>query len=122
MKCMRCGKVNPDNVKQCEKCGYDFKEQLINKQLEKIIKVQDDPDIDPKQKSQLYDNPILTFIFGLLSIMLPIFVFSFLSWHMYKKPAKVKLETLRNFGNVLAYIGICVSMFVTVYLLWGILT
>lgn len=122
MKCQRCGKVNDDQALVCEKCGYHVQEQKINLEIDKIIQTKEDPDVDPKNRSQLYDNPILTLVFGLLSIMLPVFIFSFVAWHMYKKPAKVKLEVFRNFGNALAYVGICVSMFVTVYFVWGLLS
>lgn len=117
MKCLRCGKIHPDDVKVCKECGFSFE---AFKQYKKV-KEKEDPEIDPKQKAALIDNPLLTFIFGLLSVMLPIYIFSFLTFYMYKKPSKVKLETLRNFGNVLAYIGIAISIFMTVYLIWGLL-
>ena len=98
-KCLRCGYNNKDEALKCEKCEFSFEEQAVLEKLKKYTQ-RDDPIVDSKDKASLIDNPILTFIFGILSLMLPIFIFSFLAWHMKKKPSKTKLVPFRNIGNI----------------------
>lgn len=118
IKCIRCGKENDDKNEVCSNCGYSFKEQKVEETYRKLLK--EDPVVPDEEKSGLIDSPILTFIFGILSMLLPIFVFSFLAWYNYKKPSKVKLEPFRNIGNIFAYIGAAISIFLLVYIVWGL--
>lgn len=119
-KCLRCGFINKDDVLKCEKCQFSFEEQAVYEKLKKLVP-KDDPIVEPKDKVSLIDNPILTFVFGVLSIMVPIFVFSFLAWHMKKQPSKTKLLPFRNIGNVFGYIGFVLSVVFIGYLIFSVL-
>ena len=128
MKCIRCGKEVPDDTIICNECGFDFDEYYNNRS---IITVEEDPIVPENQKSSLVDNPILTFIFGLLSIpMTFIFIVSstiviiylvgvillvFLTLFMSRKPCKVKLKPVRNVGKWMAYFSINLIVFKVVY-------
>lgn len=128
MKCIRCGKEVPDDTIICNECGFDFDEYYNNRN---IITVEEDPIVPEDQKSSLVDNPILTFIFGLLSIpMTFIFIVSstiviiylvgvvllvFLTLFMSRKPCKVKLKPVRNVGKWMAYFSISLIVFKVVY-------
>lgn len=117
-KCLRCGHMNNDIALKCEKCQFSFEEQAVYEKLKKLVP-KDDPIVDLKNKSSLIDNPILTFIFGILSIMLPIFVFSFVAWYMKKKPSKAKLVAFRNIGNIFAYVGFVLSVALVGFFIWN---
>lgn len=117
-KCLRCGHINKDQAVKCVNCQFSFEEQAVYERLKKIAE-KDDPIVDLKNKSSLIDNPVLTFIFGILSIMLPIFIFSFAAWYMKKKPSKAKLEPFRNIGNVFGYVGFVLSVALVGYLFYN---
>ncbi|HHU21292.1 MAG TPA: hypothetical protein GXZ51_02475 [Acholeplasma sp.] len=119
IRCIRCGMENDDKNEVCGNCGYSFKEQKVEEEYRKLLR--EDPSVPEEERSGLVDSPILTFVFGLLSMLLPILVFSFLAWYNYKKPSKVKLEPLRNLGNIFAYIGAALSIFLLVYIVWGLI-
>lgn len=119
-KCLRCGHINKDDALECEKCQFSFKEQAVLEELKKYT-TKEDPIVAEKNKSSLIDNPVLTFIFGILSIMLPFFLFSFLTWYMKKKPSKTKLIPFRNIGNVFAYIGFVLSIIIVGYFIWNLI-
>lgn len=119
IRCIRCGMENDDKNEVCGNCGYSFKEQKVEEEYRKLLR--EDPSVTEEERSGLVDSPILTFVFGLLSMLLPILVFSFLAWYNYKKPSKVKLEPLRNLGNIFAYIGAALSIFLLVYIVWGLI-
>ena len=113
MKCERCGKVYDEPVSICTDCGYDFDEAP---RLKKLFKVKPEP--KAQIESDLFDNPVFTFIFGLLSLLLPVYLFSILAIKMSKKPARVSLEPFRNLGKVFGYLGILVSTVVIGLLLF----
>ncbi|MGI6710963.1 MAG: hypothetical protein ACOX4W_05920 [Bacilli bacterium] len=118
MKCLRCGKESLDDAIVCEECGFNFKEHEM---YLKYIKPKEDDKVEKGKESDLIDNPILTFVFGLLSMMIPIFLFSFLAFRFYKKPSKAKLIPLKNVGNIMAYIGVGLSIFIIIYAIISIL-
>lgn len=108
MKCLRCGKEFKDsNRKICDECGYNFKE---GERLNKILNVKKDPDVPQNKKTDLVDYPILSFIFGVLGIILPIGVFSGLAIHLSKKPSKASLIPFANVGYVFGIVGIGLSV------------
>lgn len=109
MKCIRCGKESSADAIACEECGFNFKDHDT---YLKYMKPAEDGHVTPGKESDLIDNPVLTFVFGILSMMLPIFIFSFIAFKFSKRPAKAKLIPLRNVGTILAYSGIGVSIFV----------
>lgn len=113
MKCERCGQVYDEPVSICTVCGYDFDEAP---RLKKLLMIKPEPVTEVS--SDLVDYPVLTFICGLLSLILPILVFSFITLKLAKKPGKVSLDPLRNLGRIFAYLGFIVSSGVIVLLLF----
>ena len=123
MKCLRCGKIVSDVEKICPVCGFDLEAQKNYKK----IAVEVDGDVDDKHKIILIDNPILTFIFGLLALMLALtiavdpgltfffillFVLTFsLCFFFSTKPCRVKLKPVRTFGLVMGYIGLGLTLY-----------
>jgi len=134
MKCLRCGKELPDGAAVCDECGFNFKEDEL---ITKIISEKADPVVSEKNKSILIDNPVLTFIFGILSVFGMIFFFLYpgfvvlyfvldlvligLTMLFSKKPAKVKLEPTRNVGVGMAYVALALTVFKAVYFIIGTL-
>lgn len=133
MKCIRCGKIIPDNENICANCGFNIqKYELLNKYVNNPI----DPDVPYEKKSDLIDNPILTLIFGLLSILFAfLFVGSstivlfylgafiltvFLTFYVASKPSKVKLRPLKNLGVGMAYFAMGIVIFKIAYQLLGL--
>ena len=130
MKCLRCGKEVNESEKTCPLCGFDLEAQRRYKK----ITVEADDDMDDKHKIILIDNPILTFIFGLLSLMLALtiavdpgltfffilmFVLTFsLCFFFSTKPTRVKMKPVRTFGLVMGYIGLGLTIYrLTMFLL-----
>ena len=123
MKCLRCGKLVDDTEKICPECGFDLEAQKNYKK----ITVEVDNDMDDKHKIILIDNPILTFIFGLLALMLALtiavdpgltfffillFVLTFsLCFFFSTRPTRVKLKPVRTFGLVMGYIGLGLTLY-----------
>jgi len=72
-KCIRCGRMVPDDTKVCESCAFDFDEYEKYKHL---YVTEEDPIVPEEQQSSLVDNPILCFIFGIISfILMALFLF-----------------------------------------------
>ena len=133
MKCKRCGKEVSDETKVCE-CGFDFEE---DEKYAALFNRKADPEVSEKDKNLLIDFPILTFLFGLASLLLMILflfhpgfvvlyfvlvvVFIIMTMWFAKKPTKVKLEPTRNVGLWMAYLAMAVVLFKTVYLLIGLI-
>jgi len=113
MKCRRCGKEIESDLGVCENCGYDYYE---DKKLQKIFKVKKE-NVNVTS-TDLIDYPILTFIFGLISLILPIYIFSFLAIKLSKKPSKANLLPFKNLGKVFGIFGIFVSTFLLFYILF----
>lgn len=123
MKCIRCGKVVNDSEKICPECGFNL-EELKNY---KKITVEVDPDIKDKNKIILVDNPILTFIFGLLSLMIALtilvdpgitfifvifFVITFSACFIFStKPTRIKLRPVRSIGIVMGFIALGLTIY-----------
>jgi len=132
MKCTRCGKEVANNVIICDNCGFNFTE---HKQQEKYLKNPVDPDVPVEQRASLVDNPVLTLIFGSLSIMFSLLfiiklvvlyliimiLMVFITFYLSAKPSKVKLRPLRNVGIAMAYIAIGFILFIFAYKLIGLL-
>ncbi len=134
MKCLRCGKELPEGTAVCDECGFNFEE---DGKITKIISEKADPAVSEKTKSILIDNPVLTFIFGILSIFGMLFfvlypgfvvlyfgldlVLTGLTMLFSKKPAKVKLEPTRNVGVGMAYVALALTIFKAVYFIIGTL-
>lgn len=118
MKCLRCGLEVEDDIDVCPNCEFSFKE---HKTYVKVA-IEEDPDLPDEEKVKLIDNPILTLLFGFVSILtggmffllrefviifLILAILSFvLTFILSVKPTKVKLKPLREFGMVLGYLGI----------------
>jgi len=129
-KCIRCGRMVPDDTKVCESCAFDFDEYEKYKHL---YVTEEDPIVPEEQQSSLVDNPILCFIFGIISFilmalflfhpnivviyLLGVFVFAFLAYVFSVKLAKVKLIPFRVVGKWLANIAVSVSIFKLVFFL-----
>lgn len=134
MKCLRCGKEMPDKDGICENCGFNFNEHKLYK---KYIKNPVDPDVPDNQKSNLIDNPVLTLIFGGLSVLFSLLFITastvviiylillilavFLTFYLSSKPSKVKLRPLRNIGVGMAYFAAGLVVFKIVYQILGVL-
>lgn len=128
MKCLRCGKIVDENTKVCPECGFEL-EQL--KKYKKVIVEVDDDKADRKTKIILFDNPLLTFVTGIISLMLgltmfvtglPIafiyvilFVITFsASFYFSTKPCSVKMKPVRSMGIVMAFIGLAFTLYALV--------
>lgn len=137
MKCLRCGKIVSDELKECPYCSFNLQEQKSYKK----IKIETDDNIDPKDKVVSIDSPILTFVFGIFALMcgltllanrLPIpliVVFLFFicfsaSFYFSIKPTRVKMKPVRTVGVIMAFIGLaltCYSLVFALLVLSGIL-
>jgi len=123
MKCLRCGVEVPDDMKVCENCGFNL-ESLKDY---KTVYVEVDPEMDKKTKISMIDAPIVTFVLGLLCMLNSILIlgsgrpipilylitfaifFGFCFFASTKK-ALVKLKPLREFGIILAYISLFLTL------------
>lgn len=114
-KCKRCGKMHEDDyIEVCDVCGFDFEEHI---KVSRILS-EAEPSIQQVRNSDLLDFPILTFVFGIVGLILPIFIFSFIAIHFSKRPAKDSLEPLRNLGRIFGYVGMFISMIAIVYIIF----
>lgn len=110
MKCLRCGKEFKDEYRLvCDECGYDFEE---GKRLSKKYDAKKDPEVPNHKKTDLIDYPILSFIFSLLGLIIPLAIFSILAMRLSKKPAKANLVPFSNLGYVFGVVGIGISVLV----------
>ena len=107
MKCKRCGKDFKNIIVEvCDECGYDFTEDV---RIGKILDNKQDPEIDEKNKTDLVDYPILSFVFAILGLLIPLFVLSIIAIKLSKKPSKVKYVPFSNLGNIFGILGIVMS-------------
>ena len=126
MKCLRCGKEVEEGTKYCNNCGFDVESQKDYRIVYKEV----DPEVEKSKKTNLIDSPVLTFIFGILSMInalliagskpIPIFylltfiiIFS-VCFYLSTKKAKVKLRPFREVGVVLAFIALALVLIVVV--------
>lgn len=124
MKCLRCGKDIPDDKTTCEYCGYDITDK---EKLQKVF-IEVDPEVEEKNKIVLIDMPVLTLIFGIVTVFISLmiaffgrpislilivfFIISFaLTFIFSTRPCKVKLKPLREFGIILGFIGFVISAY-----------
>ncbi|MDY0063825.1 MAG: hypothetical protein RBS25_01935 [Bacilli bacterium] len=115
-KCKRCGKSHDNQVLICDNCGYDFEEEQLLRQTTTIKKQQSN-----HSESDLIDYPILSFIMGLLSLIIPIFVFAIIAIKTANREHKPSLEPFSVVGKILGYLGIAESVFVVVFLIFTFL-
>lgn len=114
MKCERCGKVFKEVVEVCDNCGFDFDE---NRKIKKILNIKKEP-TKYNTTSDLVDYPVLTFITGLLALIIPLYIFSFIAIKLSKKPSKSSLIPFSNLGKVFGYFGFLVSTIFIGYILF----
>lgn len=114
MKCERCGKEFKKHVEICDNCGFDFEEGRI---LKKKMQLKYDESLYTND-TDLIDYPILTFILGILSMIIPVFIFSVLAIYLSKKESHSNYLAARNIGRVLGIIGLFVSTIVVVYIIF----
>lgn len=107
MKCVRCGKVFKENVEVCDQCGYEFSE---GERIKKILDEKKDPEVPLHEQTNLIDYPILSFVFSILGLLIPIFIFSILAMKLGKKPARVKYQPFANVGYIFGILGIAISI------------
>lgn len=122
MKCERCGREIPDTKKVCDFCGFD-PDSIKN--LAKI-NVPIDPEVDDKHKIALIDMPILTFVLGLVSLLVSLmlafmdlaesiifiavyFLLFALTFLFSTKPCKVKLKPVREMGIILGFLSFLIA-------------
>ncbi|MCK9536486.1 MAG: hypothetical protein M0R05_02670 [Bacilli bacterium] len=134
MKCLRCGQEIPNKTVICDNCGFNFEEHKL---YEKYLKRSVDPEVPDEHKASLIDNPVLTLIFGALSVLfsflfitastitiiyLILLILSvFLTFYLSSKPSKTKLRPLRNIGIGMVYFAVGLVIFKIVYQLLGVL-
>lgn len=116
IKCLRCGTIYDKQVKECEKCGYQFsKRELHYRKYYEGPKPEDMSD----NQSDLVERPVLSFIFGILGLVLPgTFIFSVLAITIAPRPARSNLVYVQRFGKFLGYLGIIVSAVVVIILVY----
>jgi uncharacterized membrane protein YvbJ len=115
MKCLRCGKeFKEKNREFCDECGYDFNE---GKRLNKILNEKQDPDVPENKQTDLIDYPILSFVFSILGLMIPVMLFSILAIKLSKKPSKANLIPFANVGYVFGILGVAISSLVILILI-----
>ncbi|MDD3999531.1 MAG: hypothetical protein PHX62_01375 [Bacilli bacterium] len=133
-KCTRCGTMVPDNTKICDKCAFDFDEY---EKYYHLYEVKEDPVVPEGQRTNLTDFPILTFIFGIISLILSsLFLFTpgitvlyiigvviavFITYILAIKPSKIKLVPFQVIGKWMANVAISVMIFKIVYVLFGLI-
>jgi membrane-bound ClpP family serine protease len=122
----------PDETKICDKCAFEFDEY---QRYHHLYETEEDPLVPEDQKSNLVDNPILTFVFGIISFILMalflfdpnitllyligVIVFVFITYYLSIRPAKVKFAPFQVVGKWLANIAISITIFKIVYMLMG---
>ncbi|MCI5939508.1 MAG: hypothetical protein SOU07_06720 [Bacilli bacterium] len=109
MKCKRCGKVFNENVEVCDECGYNF---VQGEKDSKLYDEKKDPQVSEQNKFDLIDYPILSFVFSVVGLVIPVFVLSALAIHLSKKPAKSSLIPFSKLGFIFGILGLVVSLLV----------
>lgn len=126
MKCLRCGKEVEEGTKYCDNCGFDVESQKDYRIVYKEV----DPEVEKSKKTNLIDSPVLTFIFGILSMInalliagskpIPIFyILTFIilfgtCFYLSTRKAKVKLRPFREVGIVIAFIALALVLIIVV--------
>ncbi len=112
MKCERCGKDFGDvEVEVCDECGYNFEE---GKRIKKALNEHPEHSVSKEKATDLIDYPILSFILGILGLVVPFAIFSIIAIILGKKEAKERLKPFANLGFVFGIIGIAVSSVVII--------
>lgn len=55
------------------------------------------------------ENTLCAFIFGIIGCIVPIFLFSVVAYTYSKKHKYEKLAKLHKVGEILSYVGLCIS-------------
>ncbi|MDD2492312.1 MAG: zinc-ribbon domain-containing protein [Bacilli bacterium] len=129
MKCKRCGQEISDTDKICANCGFNLEEF---KKQEKVL-VEEDLDLPLSKKSTLIDSPIITFMLGIISVLIALAIVSYSSVVIFfvilevmailgtffasAKVCKISLRPVRNVGVVLAYVGLAITIFKIAYVI-----
>lgn len=129
MKCKRCGQEISDTDKICANCGFNLEEF---KKQEKVL-VEEDLDLPLSKKSSLIDSPIITFMLGIISVLIALAIVSYSSVVIFfvilevmailgtffasAKVCKISLRPVRNVGVVLAYVGLAITIFKIAYVI-----
>lgn len=129
MKCKRCGQEISDTDKICANCGFNLEEF---KKQEKVL-VEEDLDLPLSKKSTLIDSPIITFMLGIISVLIALAIISYSSVVIFfvilevmailgtffasAKVCKISLRPVRNVGVVLAYVGLAITIFKIAYVI-----
>ena len=129
MKCKRCGQEISDTGKICANCGFNLEEF---KKQEKVL-VEEDLDLPLSKKSTLIDSPIITFMLGIISVLIALAIVSYSSVVIFfvilevmailgtffasAKVCKISLRPVRNVGVVLAYVGLAITIFKIAYVI-----
>lgn len=108
MKCERCGKdFGNEIVEVCDECGYNFEE---GKRIKKELHERPEKIVSEDKETDLIDYPILSFVFGIIGLIIPLIVFSLLAIWLGRKPAKIRLTPFSNLGFVFGIIGVGISI------------
>lgn len=119
MKCLRCGKEFKDETREfCDECGYDFKE---GERINKVLNQKSDPNVASYKQTDLIDYPILSFIFSILGLIIPLMVLSLIAIKLSKKPSKANLIPFANLGYVFGILGVGISSLVILVLILKLL-
>lgn len=127
MKCLRCGNEVDENCKVCEKCGFEVSTQKTYKK----VYIEQDPDLELKDKIKYITYPLLTFIFGLLAMLVSIMiaftkpisilciilfaVFFLISFFFSTRKSLVNYKPVREFGIILSYISFFFAILAIMY-------
>ena len=131
-KCIRCGKMIKEELEICDSCGFDFIKHEVETEIPEEL---EDLEVPKKLRSNLIDNPVFTFIFGILSILVALmFVFSrgivviffvigialvIVTTVFAAKPSKKKMREVRNVGNWMSNIAFVLLVFKLVFEIIG---
>lgn len=119
IKCIRCGKKHEKNVKICDNCGFIFTER--EKYYRHYYEGPKPEDMTDNQ-ADLVEKPILSFIFGIIGLVLPgTFIFSILAIRIAPNPARSSLQYVQKMGKFLGYLGIIVSSLVIIILSYALI-
>jgi len=62
-----------------------------------------------EREKEYLENTLCTFIFSIIGIIIPVFLFSVVSLHYARKHPYEKYKKLHSIGEKLAYVGIVLS-------------
>lgn len=132
-KCVRCGKLVEEKFDVCDNCGFDF---LKYEAEQKVFKKEEEPIVPRNIKTNLIDNPVFTFIFGILAILSSLHfvtskgivveyliysvIYIFITMVFSIKQVSVKMKEVRNVGKWMGNIAFAITLYKIVYEIFGI--